>query len=141
MKRLLVLAAMVFSTTLAAAQQPALNNTTPAPGALPEVPIVILADGLDACPSNGIVEGLDPAGDGFLAVRSGPSANHAVLDHLHNDDLVYICRTDGDWHGVVYIRDPSTRCNTSSAWTTTQPYTGPCYSGWVHRKWINIYAG
>jgi hypothetical protein len=67
----------------------------------PEVPVVIHASGdYDAC-GNGIVRGLDPNGDGWLAVKSAPSLNSRRIDKLYNGAQVYLCGRVGDWLGVV----------------------------------------
>ena len=110
------------------------------PGRLPKTPVVIEASDYDACPSNAVVAGLDPAGDGFLAVRSGPGPRNPELDRLHNGEAVFVCAERGSWLGVVYTRQGG-NCNVSSPWPVSQPYTGPCRSGWVHRNWIRITAG
>lgn len=109
------------------------------PGRRPEVPVVIHADDLDPC-SNGVVVGLNPAGDGFLAVKSGPGLNYARIDKLYNGEEVYVCGSRGDWLAVVYSRRGG-NCNVNRPWTRTLPYTGPCKSGWSHRRWIDVYAG
>lgn len=40
-----------------------------------DVPVMITPGGGDAC-ANGEIVGLDPKGDGFLSVRSGPGGAH-----------------------------------------------------------------
>jgi len=111
------------------------------PGRRPEVPIVIQGDPtFDACGANGVVEGLDPSGDGFLAVRSGPGTKYAEIDRLYNGNQVYLCAEKGKWLGIVYSKQRQD-CNVTTAWVTTQPYTGPCKSGWVHRNWVRLWAG
>ncbi|MGH0260990.1 hypothetical protein [Sinorhizobium meliloti] len=111
------------------------------PGRKPEVPIVIEADpGFDACGATGVVEGLNPSGDGFLAVRGGPGSNHAEIDRLYNGEQVYFCKENGEWLGVVYSKRRQD-CNVSTPWISTQSYTGPCKSGWVHRNWVRLHAG
>lgn len=109
-------------------------------GTRPQVPIVIEATGLDACSGNGVVKGLDPHGDGFLAVKSAPALQSPRIDKLYNGEQVYICNQRGDWYGVVYTKDRRD-CNVSSPWPKTLPYTGPCRSGWAHRNWIELIAG
>jgi hypothetical protein len=100
--------------------------------------------GYDACGTVGVVRGLDPqGGDGFLAVRAGPSSNYAKLDELYNGNLVYICDQSGkggNWLGVVYTRGDAD-CGVSTPWPRAGAYTGPCSSGWVYRKFIADYAG
>ncbi len=110
------------------------------PGRLPETPVFIEASDYDACGANGVVAGLDPAGDGFLAVRSGPGARRPELDRLYNGEGVYVCAEKGSWLGIVYTRN-GRDCNVTSPWPVSQPYTGPCRSGWVHKNWIEITAG
>lgn len=107
----------------------------------PQLPIMIEASGdMDACGATGIVKGLDPHGDGFLAVRASPSAQAPQIDRLYNGETIYLCNQQGDWYGVVYSKDRRD-CNVSTSWPKTLPYTGPCRSGWAHKKWIEIYAG
>jgi hypothetical protein len=128
-------------TTIALAFLLPIGSAAQEPGARPTVPVVIEAEpNFDACGSNGVVEGLSPAGDGFLAVRSGPGAGHEELDRLYNGEHVYICSADGDWLGVVYTRSDR-NCNVMRPWAYTQPYTGPCRSGWVHHRWVRPWAG
>ncbi len=90
---------------------------------------------VDACSGTGSVRGLNPQGDNFLAVRSGPSANFTKLDELHTDDIVYLCDVAGKWLGVVYARD-DTECGVFVPWPRARPYTGPCRVGWVFRKYV-----
>ena len=60
------------------------------PGRRPQLPIVIEADpNFDACGANGVVEGLDPSGDGFLAVRSEPGSKYREIDRLYNGAQVF----------------------------------------------------
>lgn len=63
-------------------------------------------EGLDACTGLGVVSGLKPGGDGFLAVRSGADGNYKLLDKLPEGQEVHICSSasDGKWLGVVYSR-------------------------------------
>jgi hypothetical protein len=110
----------------------------------PTVPVVVGQDGpdYDACGSSGTVERLDPRGDGFLAVRSGPSSSYATIGKLYNGKDVIICDSKGDWYGIVYApgRDLDA-CNVATPWHRPMAYTGPCRSGWVHKKWIGNLAG
>ena len=94
----------------------------------------------DACGSNGVVKGLDPHGDGFLAVRSGPGSQYQMLDKLLEGQAVFVCDDRGQWLGVVYTRG-NQDCGVDSALDRPKPYSGPCFSGWVYRNWITITAG
>ena len=101
--------------------------------------VTLGGDDMDACASNGRVAGLNPRGDNFLAVRSGPGTRHAQIDSLHMGDAVFLCSGEGDWYGIVYGggRD----CGVSSPVLPRQVYRGPCKSGWVHRSFIEVTAG
>ena len=58
--------------------------------------------GYDACGSSGTVMGLNPRGDGFLAVKSGPGLEFARIDRIYNGQNVTICDQRGVWYGIVY---------------------------------------
>lgn len=103
------------------------------------VPVMIQAGDTDPC-SYGRVHGLDPKGDGFLAVKAGPGIGYARLDKLVENQTVFICGEKGDWYAIVYTTG-SQECGVSTPWGTTRSYSGPCRSGWAHRKWIEILAG
>jgi uncharacterized protein YraI len=108
-----------------------------------DVPVMINADAEDAC-SNGEIVGLDPKGDGFLSVRSGPGGPpYSEIDHLFNGSQVYICGHQGSWYSVVYTsaRGIGHECGVSTPWSTRQAYTGPCRSGWVHSHYVHVTAG
>ena len=96
--------------------------------------------GEDACGSVGVVRGLDPQGDGFLAVRAGPGSGYTMLDKVYNDYLLNICDVRGKWLGVVYSHETED-CGVSSPWPRPAAYTGPCLSGWVFRNYVKDFAG
>ena len=85
----------------------------------------------NACGANGVVAGLDPSGEGFLAVRGGPGTQYGEIDRLHNGEQVYLCSESGKWFGVVYSKQRQ-NCNAP----TPQSHSGACGFGWVHRNWI-----
>ena len=97
---------------------------------------------LDACMTLGEVSGLNPEGDGFLAVRTGPGEGHQMVDKLNEGRRVYICDERGPWVGIVYSNEPvDDGCGVTSPWEAPGPYTGPCRSGWVAARWIRNIAG
>jgi len=100
--------------------------------------------GYDACGTVGQVRGLDPqGGDGFLAVRAGPSSDYAMIDKVYNGYLLSICDQSGkggNWLGVVYSHNKQD-CGVSTPWPRAGAYTGPCASGWVYRKYVTDIAG
>lgn len=81
-----------------------------------DVDFFILEDDQAAGCLTAYVTGLDPKGDGFLAVRSGPGADYREIDALHNGDMVRPCEVKGAWRGVYYGE--------------------PRRKGWVHGKWL-----
>lgn len=88
-----------------------------------DVPVVPLAgDGQAAVCASSTVSGLDPAGDNFLAVRSGPGSDFRKIDELHTGDVVLTCDARGGWIGIFY--------------------PGPDgKSGWVFGKYLTALAG
>jgi len=102
-----------------------------------DVPVMERAsDDLDTC-TLGEVAGLNPKGDGFLAVRSGPKSSFRKIDEIHNGDQVWLFDRRGKWIGIVYDVQ-SLSCspiNTDRA----VPYRGK--KGWVHENWIKEIAG
>ena len=96
---------------------------------------------LDACGGYGVVTGLDPNRDGFLAVRTGPGTDHSIIDKINNGQAVYFCDERQDWIGIVYSRDKGVDCQIGSPIAKRQPYTGPCRAGWAHAKYLRLVAG
>ena len=102
-----------------------------------DVPIIEQGgDGHVATCASSTVVGLDPKGDGFLAVRSGPGSQYRKLAELHNGDVVYEFDHKGPWRGVVYGETQGDEC----ASMKTRPVTNP-KKGWVHSKWLQDLAG
>ncbi len=95
----------------------------------------------DACGGVGRVTGLNPRGDNFLAVRGGPGTKYAMIDRLYTNDLVYVCDGHSGWLGIIYPGDGRTDCGVGSPVPRRMPYRGPCYSGWVFERYIEIVAG
>jgi hypothetical protein len=108
------------------------------------VPIMIGGvKNLDAC-SNGKVTGLDPKGDGFLSVRSGPGGwPYREIDRLFNGHDVHLCGARRQWYAIVYHRSPQSleSCGVSTPWQKRRAYRGPCRYGWVHSRYIKVTAG
>lgn len=98
----------------------------------------------DACYGVGEVVGLDPRGDGFLSVRSGPGGQpFSEIDRLFNGNRVFICDQRGPWFGVVYAgpgQASADQCGVNRPWALRQPYTGPCGYGWVHSRYVRSLA-
>jgi hypothetical protein len=96
---------------------------------------------LDACGSMGVVVGLNPQGDNFLAVRAGPGTHYAIRDRIGNKQHLALCDERGQWWGVVYSRDPGQNCGIGSPQADRKAYAGPCSTGWVHRRYVRVEAG
>lgn len=102
-----------------------------------DVPVTEQSGGdLDTC-GFGVVSGLNPRGDGFLAVRSGPSTSFKKLDELHNGDAVWLFEQRGNWIGVAYDA-PDIECSPIPA-NRILNKTGK--KGWVHKNWVRLIAG
>jgi hypothetical protein len=86
-----------------------------------DVDFAVFEDAQAAGCAGSIVSGLDPNGDGFLAVRTGPGSNFAKIDELHNGDMVRTCAMNERWVGVYYGQ--------------------PRRKGWVHSNWLVDGAG
>ena len=99
----------------------------------------------DACGSSGKVVGLDQNGDNFLAVKAAPNFKARRVDKLGPDAEVYMCDTspDGQWTSIVYESDGqlSARCGTTAPIEQRKSYSGPCLSGWVATKYVELVAG
>jgi hypothetical protein len=104
-------------------------------------------ENVDACPSLGAVSGLNPRGDGFLAVRSGPGTSYSLIDRLPEGRQFWYCDSAGrhdEWIGIVYPHagQPDMDCGVaSSSYPESSPYPGPCKSGWIHSRWAKVIAG
>ena len=96
---------------------------------------------IDSCPGLGRVTGLNPAGDNFLAVRAGPGTGYPIVDRLHTGDLLNLCERVADWEGVVYPPSGSSSdCGVDTP-LPLQDYSGPCRSGWVFTRFVDVIAG
>jgi len=79
------------------------------------------------------VTGLNPYGDNFLAVRSGPGSRYAMINTLHTGDRVLVCGYAGSrWKNIYYGPD----CYLSAG----EP-SGYCNSGWAAGRYlVPVYA-
>ena len=130
--------ARIAAAAAAFARARALLGTGPMAGE--DVPIVIGGDPeVPAC-AWAEVRGLDPQGDGFLAVRQGPGVGYEMTDQLYNGDQVFVCDDRGGWFAIVYPGD-GPDCGVGTPWPEAAFYSGPCSYGWVSAKWVTIVAG
>lgn len=98
---------------------------------------------LDACGSYGVITGLNPDGDNFLSVRSAPSTDGEELDRITADTGVSLCESTLGWIGIVYENSgkEGLGCETGSPVASVRPYRGPCRSGWVSERFVQVIAG
>lgn len=94
----------------------------------------------DACGAWGEVTGLNPDGDNFLSVRSGPGSDYEEIDRVGPKQGLFLCDERGSWIGVVYTRT-SQDCGVSSPVARQRVYDGPCAHGWVLKKYVKFLAG
>ncbi|MBD3729879.1 MAG: integron [Sphingomonadales bacterium] len=101
---------------------------------------------MDACMSLGYVDHLNPKGDNFLSVRAQPRAGAPETYRVKAGHMLWLCdeSRDGKWYGVVF--QPAERmedwadCNVSTP-LPRGPYRGPCRSGWVAKRFVELAAG
>ena len=95
-----------------------------------------------ACPGGGDVVGLEPQGDDFLSVRSGPGGREfGEVDRIHTGQRVKICDMNGPWFAVVYDPGGDTdACDVDRPWAVRAPYAGRCRRGWVFSRYVHVTA-
>ena len=131
----------VLSGVASALVAGALSLAAPQPAAAQDRPIVLGGnDEFDACNSAGVVSGLDPRGDGFLSLRGGPGTQYREPRRLPAGARLIICHDQGEWLAVV-VPTGSGGCGVTTPWPRRRAYSGPCPSGWVHRRWVTVTAG
>ena len=57
---------------------------------------------VNSCRSSGKVRGLDPNGDNFLSIRTGPGTGFREIDRLYTGNRVSICGKQGSWLKIRY---------------------------------------
>lgn len=125
---------LAISAALAAA-----TMSVPAAAQGLDVPVMIGGEAdLDACGGVGRIARLNPRGDGFLAVRTGPGTDYPQIDELYNGNVVILCDQNGRWLGVVY---GGSNCGTSSPVPRRMAYRGPCRAGWIFDRYVDFIAG
>ncbi|MFM5906918.1 MAG: hypothetical protein ACKOPO_04935 [Novosphingobium sp.] len=116
-----------------------------APAAAPK-PRPVLVGGeaeYDACGGVHKVVGLKAKGDNFLSVRASPAVSGKELDRLRPGRMVWSCDSinEGEWIGVVYERTPGQDCGVGTPIAKRRAYKGPCASGWVSGRFLELVAG
>lgn len=114
----------------------------------------IVLDGAAVAPGGAIAHiiGLKKGGDGFVSVRAAPSTKAAELDRLKNDDFVIAVIGSVDWDTASFIPviyDPADAPGKPTMEVCRLPesppyfegtYQGPCKSGWVSKRFVEVMA-
>ena len=134
----LVLPALLAAPILSA---PGLAKSAALPAARP-----VMVGGeaeFDACGGVHKVIGLKAQGDNFLSVRAAPTPKGKERDRLKMGRMVWSCDAaqEGEWIGVVYERVPGQDCGVGTAIERRRAYAGPCASGWVSGRFLQLVAG
>ncbi len=115
------------------------------PAALPAArPVMVGGEAeFDACGGVHKVVGLKAKGDNFLSVRAAPSVRGRERDRLKMGRMVWSCDSteEGEWIGVVYERIPGQECGVGTPIAKRRAYAGPCASGWVSGRFLELVAG
>ena len=104
-----------------------------------DVPVMIGGEvNIPACYGAGTIKGLDPNGDGFLSIMSGPGGRpFHEMDRVYNGQRVALCDERGLWFAVVYAPGKSLEaCGVNEGIAIKVPYTGPCRFGWAHGRYV-----
>ena len=139
-RRLPVLSAVLLLTITGL---PPASKSQTAKGAPPYKPLMLeQTEEMAPCQSTGKVMHLDPKGDNFLSVQSGPGGKPYVeKDRLHSGKLVTVCDETRGWYGVIYGPTDMTDCRYERKRNGSFEYTGPCKYGWVAKRYVEIIAG
>lgn len=107
---------------------------------LKPVPVMAGQDGGDACGAWGKIVGLADDPDAVLPVRAGPGPGYAVIDEIKEGQGVSMCDRKKGWEGIVYSKSEKP-CGVGTPWPEPRAYSGPCNSGWVEQKYVELVAG
>lgn len=118
---------------------------SPSAAVAQSVPVMVGGEAdWDACGGVGRVVNLDPKGDNFLSMRAGPGGKYREVTRLGpHERYLYMCDERGPWIGIVLGGGAAGRsgCGVMESIERRQAYKGPCLSGWVHRRYVELYAG
>ena len=129
--------------------------------AVPDQPVILvpMIDGGRAiAPTASVAQivGLKKGGDGFVSVRGAPSPKGNERDRLTLGHYVLAAHPFDDWKkatfiSVIYVDEKGgpdggleVVCGIENppppAATAKKVYTGPCKSGWVHKRFVKVLA-
>ena len=100
--------------------------------------------------ADAVIVGLKAKGDGYLSVRASPTTKAREIDRIANGR--YVMQFPGDpqaeknnFIGIVYLDSPeapgpiSIKCAIPGDFYDG-PYKGPCKSGWVSWRFVQVHA-
>jgi len=112
---------------------------------MPEVPVMVGGDSeQDACGGAYQVVHLNPRGDNFVSLRSRPTTTGRELARLRSGQTGFLCDSSPNhqWQGVVYAPPGSDiDCGVGTPIARKSAYRGPCTSGWVSSRFLELIAG
>ncbi|MDD9726445.1 SH3 domain-containing protein [Roseovarius sp. SK2] len=85
---------------------------------------IVVPDNRGPTDSGCLVKGLDPNGDGFLALRTGPGSKYQQIGNLHNGDAAYIYGGQGKW---LYVENGALNGKEAK------------FRGWIYNAWCEFY--
>jgi len=98
----------------------------------------------DACGGYGRISIKESGSRTLIAVLPNPSREGTPIDTLAHNAPVHMCDTAGDngeWTGIVYADGKDIDCDVGSPVQAQHDYAGPCRSGWVLTKNVELIAG
>ena len=110
----------------------------------PSTPVRVGLDGpdMDACGTYAEVADLSVREESFAVVRAAPEPNATGLDRISPGQGVSVCDSENGFAGIVYSRETELgSCSTGSPVPQEQDYDGPCRSGWIDAKQLEMLAG
>ena len=111
--------------------------------AAPDVKIGLNGPDFDACGGVGKVVTADDA-EGSVPVFNLTQAWRVRIDHLPPGTVVWMCETRDGWEGIVFPSHPHQKfgdCGVSLPVEAPKTYHGPCKSGWINPKSVELIAG
>ena len=123
--------------------EPSIPEPEPAP--VRAVKVGTQGPNVSACKGLGYVANLPETGgiNDFLAVRHAPTTRGEQIDKLGNGHPIVLCdqNESGSWIGIVYENSRNARvarCGAVQKVASARPYDGPCQSGWVYSKYVEV---
>ena len=82
--------------------------------------------------------------EGSVPVFNLTQAWRVRIDHLPPGTEVWMCETRDGWEGIVFPSHPHQKfgdCGVSLPVEAPKTYHGPCKSGWINPKSVELIAG